>query len=72
MPEAIVEHGAVKALRVEPHGETYGAKVKVMGEFVQNHVKEQQNEMFSNARRHASTSWRSASGIAARTRELLV
>lgn len=55
VPEARVEHDSVKALiaqvqDVEPDGEDYDAKVKVMGEFVKHHVKEEQNEMFPKAR----------------------
>lgn len=56
VPEARVEHDSVKALiaqvqDVEPDGEDYDAKVKVMGEFVKHHVKEEQNEMFPKARK---------------------
>ena len=55
VPEANVEHQAVKDLiaqvdGVEPFGEEYDAKVKVMGEFVKHHVKEEQNEMFPKAK----------------------
>jgi hemerythrin superfamily protein len=55
VPEASVEHQSVKDLiaavqGVEPYGEDYDAKVKVMGEFVKHHVKEEQNEMFPKAK----------------------
>lgn len=55
VPEANVEHQAVKDLiaqvdGVEPFGEEYDAKVKVMGEFVKHHVKEEHNEMFPKAK----------------------
>lgn len=55
VPEANVEHQSVKDLiaqveGVEPFGEDYDAKVKVMGEFVKHHVKEEQNEMFPKAK----------------------
>lgn len=55
VPEARVEHDSVKALIAqvqdeEPGGEEYDAKVKVMGEFVKHHVKEEQNEMFPKAK----------------------
>ncbi|MCX8517602.1 MAG: hemerythrin domain-containing protein [Rhodoferax sp.] len=51
VPEAAVEHAGVKSLMVqlegmEPDGEMYDAKVKVLSEYVRHHVKEEQNEMF--------------------------
>ena len=56
VPEANVEHAAVKDLiaqvkGVEPDGDMYDARVKVMGEFVKHHVKEEQNEMFPKAQK---------------------
>ena len=58
VPEAIVEHASVKDLIAqvrdqEPGGEEYDAKVKVMGEFVKHHVKEEQTEMFPKAKKAA-------------------
>ncbi len=55
VPEATVEHASVKDLiaqveGIEPDGEMYDARVRVMGEFVKHHVKEEQNEMFPKAR----------------------
>lgn len=51
VPEATVEHGGIKDLITqleggEPDGEDYDAKVKVLSEYVEHHVKEEQNEMF--------------------------
>ena len=51
VPEAMVEHASLKVLifqieGVEPNGEMYDAKVKVLSEYVKHHVKEEQNEMF--------------------------
>lgn len=54
VPEAIVEQAGVKDLiaqleGVEPDGEMYDAKVKVLSEYVNHHVKEEHNEMFPKA-----------------------
>ena len=51
VPEATVEHAGIKDLiaqleGVEPEGEMYDAKVKVLSEYVEHHVKEEQSEMF--------------------------
>lgn len=51
IPEAIVEHATLKDLiaqieGVEPDGEMFDAKVKVLSEYVKHHVKEEQNEIF--------------------------
>jgi len=59
VPEATVEHAGVKSLiaqleGVEPDGEMYNAKVKVLSEYVKHHVKEEQNEMFPKAKDAAS------------------
>ena len=56
VPEATVEHASVKDLisqvqGVEPDGEMYDAKVKVMSEYVKHHVKEEQTEMFPKAKK---------------------
>lgn len=55
VPEALIEHTGVKDLiaqleGVEPDGEMYDAKVKVLSEYVAHHVKEEQNEMFPKAK----------------------
>ncbi len=55
VPEAAVEHASLKALiaeveGVEPEGEMFDAKIKVLGEYVKHHVKEEQNEMFPKAK----------------------
>jgi len=51
VPEAIVEHASVMDLivqleGVEPNGEMYDAKVKVLSEYVKHHVKEEHTDMF--------------------------
>jgi len=55
VPEAIVEHGTLKDLIAavkgkEPDGDMYDAKVKVMSEYVKHHVKEEEQEMFPEAK----------------------
>jgi hemerythrin superfamily protein len=56
VPEATVEHATLKDLiaqveGIEPDGEMFDAKVKVMSEYVKHHVKEEQAEMFPKAKR---------------------
>lgn len=55
VPEATIEHDGIKELiaqleGLEPEGEMYDARVKVLSEYVEHHVKEEQNEMFPRAR----------------------
>jgi len=55
VPEATVEHASLKALiaeveGVEPDGEMFDAKIKVLGEYVKHHVKEEHTEMFPKAK----------------------
>lgn len=55
VPEARVEHASLKALvaeveGMEPDGEMFDAKIKVLSEYVKHHVKEEQNEMFPRAK----------------------
>lgn len=56
VPEAQVEHASVKDLiaqveGLEPDGEMYDAKIRVMGEFVKHHVKEEQTQIFPKAKK---------------------
>ena len=51
MDEATVEHQSAKDLIAQieesnPSEELFDAKVKVLGEYIKHHVKEEQNEMF--------------------------
>jgi hemerythrin superfamily protein len=76
VPEAQVEHASVKELiaqvqDVEPDGEMYDARVKVMGEFVKHHVKEEQNEMFPQVRKTRLDLVALGEEMAARKAELL-
>ena len=55
VPEATVEHASLKALiaqveGVQPDGEMFDAKIKVLSEYVKHHVKEEQNEIFPKAK----------------------
>ena len=76
VPEATVEHTSVKELiaqieGVEPDGEMYDAKVKVLSEYVKHHVKEEQNEMFPKAKSTSLDMVDLGAQMAARKDELL-
>ena len=76
VPEATVEHGGVKGLiaqleGVEPDGEMYDAKVKVLSEYVKHHVKEEQNEMFAKAKASSIDMVELGARMAARKDDLL-
>lgn len=54
--EATVEHASAKELIAQiqgmsPDEELYDAKVKVLGEYVRHHVKEEEGEMFPQAKK---------------------
>ncbi len=56
MNEAVVEHGSAKDLiaeieKMSPDEDMFDAKVKVLGEFVNHHIREEQNEMFPQVRK---------------------
>jgi hemerythrin superfamily protein len=76
VPEATVEHASVKDLiaqleGVEPDGEMYDAKVKVLSEYVKHHVKEEQTEMFPKAKASSLDMIDLGARMAARKDELL-
>jgi hemerythrin superfamily protein len=76
VPEAMVEHAGVKDLiaqlkGVEPDGEMYDAKVKVLSEYVKHHVKEEQNEMFPKAKTSSLDMVELGARMSARKDELL-
>lgn len=76
VPEATVEHTSVKDLiaqleGVEPDGEMYDAKVKVLSEYVKHHVKEEQIEMFTKAKAFSLDMVELGARMAARKDELL-
>ncbi|HEY0879074.1 MAG TPA: hemerythrin domain-containing protein [Zeimonas sp.] len=56
LDEAEVEHASAKDLihqisSMSPDEELYDAKVKVLGEYVKHHVKEEEDEMFPKAKK---------------------
>ena len=76
VPEANVEHASVKDLiaqvqGVPPGDEMYDARVKVMGEFVKHHVKEEQNEMFPKAKKTKLDMMELGARMFARKQELM-
>ncbi|MFI3121645.1 MAG: hemerythrin domain-containing protein [Methylococcaceae bacterium] len=76
IPEARVEHATLRALisevrGVEPDGEMFDAKIKVMQEYVKHHVKEEQNEMFPKAKATDLDMMEIGSKMSQRKQELL-
>lgn len=76
IPEATVEHATLRDLisqveGVEPDGEMFDAKIKVLAEYVKHHVKEEQNEIFPKARATDLNMVDLGTAITARKEELL-
>jgi hypothetical protein len=76
IPEANVEHATLKDLiaqveGLEPDGEMFDAKIKVMSEYVKHHVKEEQNEIFPKARATQLDMTELGEQITARKQELM-
>lgn len=76
VPEARVEHATLKDLiaqveGVEPDGEMFDAKIKVLSEYVQHHVKEEQNELFPKAKASRLDMMELGAKLAERKAELL-
>jgi hemerythrin superfamily protein len=76
IPEAVVEQATMKELigqieGVEPDGEMYDAKVKVLSEYVKHHVKEEHTEMFPKAAKTRLDMTALGAQMAARKSELL-
>ena len=76
VPEATVEHAGMKQLigqlqGIEPDGEMYDARVKVLSEYVKHHVKEEQNEMFPKAKASSLDMVELGARMAERQKELL-
>ncbi len=76
VPEATVEHATLKDLiaqveGVDPDGEMFDAKIKVLSEYVKHHVKEEHEEMFPKAKATKLDMLELGGRIAARKEELL-
>ena len=76
VPEATVEHATVKGLiaqveGMEPDGEDFDAKIKVLSECVKHHVKEEQNQMFPRAKESKLDMLELGAQIASRKQELI-
>jgi len=76
VPEATVEHATLKDLiaqveGVEPDGEMFDAKIKVLSEYVKHHVKEEHTEMFPKAKQTRLDMYALGARIAERKAELL-
>lgn len=76
VPEATIEHGGIKDLiaqleGAEPDGEMYDAKVKVLSEYVEHHVKEEQTGMFQKAKTTSLDLIELGARMAARKADLL-
>jgi hypothetical protein len=75
MDEAEVEHASAKDLIVQilsmdPHEELYDAKVTVLGEYIDHHVREEREEMFPKARRSGIDLHKLGERLRIRKREL--
>jgi hemerythrin superfamily protein len=73
--EAVVEHASAKDLiaqiiSMEPTDDLYDAKVKVLGELIEHHVKEEEDEMFPKARKAKLDLMALGEAIAARKQEI--
>lgn len=74
--EAVVEHAAAKDLiqqlqDMQPDDDLYDAKVKVLGEEIEHHVKEEEEEMFPKARKSGLDMIALGQEMALRKQELL-
>ena len=73
--EADIEHASAKDLIAQiegssPSDDHYDAKVKVLGEYIDHHVQEEENEMFPKVRRAKVDTLALGEQIAARKEEI--
>lgn len=76
LDEATVEHASAKELisqieSMEPGDDLYDAKVTVLGEYIDHHVKEEETEMFPKARKAKMPLEELGEDMAARKQELV-
>jgi hemerythrin superfamily protein len=76
LDEAAVEHASAKDLiaqieSMDPDDDLYDAKVIVLGEYVQHHVKEEESELFPKAAKAKLDLGQLARDLAARKAELI-
>ena len=76
MDEADIEHASAKDLiaqleALEPGDDHYDARVTVLGEYVDHHVKEEEGEMFSKARKADVDTTELGAELAERKQELM-
>jgi hemerythrin superfamily protein len=76
IPEATVEHATLKDLiaqieDIEPDGEMYDAKVKVLSEYVKHHVKEEQTQIFPKVKASSLDLYALGDQLSQRKEELL-
>lgn len=76
LDEATVEHASAKELiaqilEMEPSDDYYDAKVTVLGEYIDHHVKEEREEMFPKARKSKLDLVAIGEAIATRKEELM-
>ena len=76
LDEAKVEHNSLKELigHIEgssPEDELFGAHVKVLGEYVKHHVKEEEGELFPKLRKSDMDLVEIGEQMAARKKELM-
>ena len=74
--EAVVEHASAKDLikqlqEMNPDDDLYDAKVKVLGEQIEHHVKEEEEEMFKQAKKSGLDLMALGQEMAQRKQEIL-
>ena len=76
LDEATVEHASAKDLikqieRMSPDQDLYDAKVKVLGEYIEHHVKEEEEELFPEVKKSDADLAELGASMAARKKALM-